>query len=348
MIDDDSLPPKKVGAKVALGVGGLVSILVGVGVLVPYSANSQHRRQVENALLNYSFPPQNKQLADLLPAPVSDIEVDGDCSTGGKRFGPPLRSFSYGPTSCETRAVTVVTTTGQRYTFNTSGLFSVVTFVPADAPTKELVYAGAVPSQGPLHSARAQAEWLAGFRKSWPATRFSVIDRISPVSEEDDGRIATVTLVSATKEELCYVVTNWDVDMYGLLEGAQASVHDNEVAGSKKEPSRTLASARLGPPVYVLRKLRIYFLDREFLATSGSRLVETALSLYVPEHGWTKVASKAAARVKTLWDRCLGKASSGCGEDRIHFEEVGEAPWWPPIELAVQNRMVEVRIESSP
>jgi hypothetical protein len=304
--DDDFQPPRRVGLKIALGLAGVAAAVIGFALLASYSRNSEHRRRVRDALLRHSFPPQKKLLEDLLPAPVSDIEIDGECSSTGKRYGIPMRSFFAGPTSCETRAVTVVTTAGQRYRFHTSGFFSAVTFVPADENAKALLYGAARPPESPLAGAAPQSTWIEGFRKEWTSPRFTVIERTQVVSGENE-RNSAVTLLSSDNKELCNLVSNWEQD--------------------------------LGGP----QKLRIYIRDRDFLATSGAHLIETALSLYVRDYHWNNVAAAAAARAIVLWDRCVDKPSAACSS-QIRFDEIGEPAWWPPIVLEVQARILQITI----
>ena len=304
--DDDFRPPRRVGLKIALTITGLVAAVVGIAMLVSSSEDSKYRRRVRDALLRHSFSPQKKLLEDLLPAPVSDIEIDGECSSTGKRYGIPMRSFFAGPTSCETRAVTVVTTTGQRYGFHTSGIFSAVTFVPADEDAKALLYGASRPPESPLAGAAPQSTWIEGFRKEWTSPRFTVIERIQVVSGENE-RNSAVTLLSSDNKELCNLVSNWEQD----LDGPQ--------------------------------KLRIYIRDRDFLAKSGAHLIETALSLYVRDYHWNNVAAATAAKAIVLWDRCVDKATAACSS-QIRFGEIGEPAWWPPIVLEVQARILQITI----
>jgi hypothetical protein len=304
--DDDFRPPRRVGLKIALAIAGLLAAAVGIAMLISSSEDGKYRRRVQDALLRHSFTPQKKLLEDLLPAPISDIEIDGECRSTGKRYGTPMRSFFAGPTSCETRAVTVVTTTGQRYSFHTSGFFSAVTFVPADENAKALLYGAARPPASPLADAAPQSTWIEGFRKEWTSPRFTVIERTQVVSGEN-GRISAVTLLSSDNRELCNLLSNWEPD----LDGPQ--------------------------------KLRIYIRERDFLATSGAHLIEIALSLYVRNYHWGNVAAATAAKAVVLWDRCADKATAACSS-RIRFDEIGEPAWWPPIVLEVQDRILQITI----
>ena len=305
--DDDFRPPSRVGLKIALGLAGVATAVIGFALLASYSRKSEHRRRVSKALLSYSFPPQKKLLEDLLPAPVSDIEIDGECSSTGKRYGIPMRSFFAGPTSCETRAVTVVTTAGQRYRFHTSGIFSAVTFVPADENAKALLYGAPRPPASPLAGATSRSTWIEGFRKEWPSPGFTVIERTQVISGENASNSA-VTLLSSDNKELCNLVSTWEQD----LDGPQ--------------------------------KLRIYIRDHDFLAKSGSHLIETALSLYVRDYHWNNVAAAIVTKAVVLWDGCVDKATAACSS-QVRFDEIGEPAWWPPIELEVQARILQITIE---